>query len=99
MICEQGSGMFHDVLDDVVDQIRVATPTHAFEVREKIEKSLGRSAQLEAAGISVPTDDGNVILNCKVRAWYEHDLAERAAWSVAGVIAVENRLTIERGLG
>jgi osmotically-inducible protein OsmY len=79
----------------VVNQIRLAAAVHAGEVREKIEKALQRSAELEAHGISVQTDGGKVVLRGKVRAWYERDLAEQAAWSAPGVTAVEDHLTVE----
>jgi len=36
-----------------------------------------------------------VILKGRVRAWYERDIAERAAWSAPGVTEVQDRLTIE----
>ena len=63
----------------VINRIRIAAPAHADEVREKIEKALQRSAELEALGITVQTDGGKVVLRGKVRAWYERDLAEQAA--------------------
>jgi osmotically-inducible protein OsmY len=80
---------------DVINQVRIAAPVHAYEVREKIEKALQRSAELEAYGIAVQTDGGKVVLTGKVRAWYERELAEGAAWSAPGVTAVEDRLTVE----
>jgi osmotically-inducible protein OsmY len=80
---------------DVVNQIRVTTAVHAFEVKEKIEKALERSAELEASGITVQTDGGRVVLSGRVRAWYERDIAERAAWSAPGVTEVQDHLTIE----
>ena len=61
----------------VLNQIQVASPVHAIEVKDKIERALQRSAELEAA------------------AWYERDIAERAAWSAPGVTEVLDRLTIE----
>ena len=82
-------------LVDVVNQIRVASPVHAFEVKEKIEKALQRSAELEASRITVETEGGRVILKGKVHAWYERDIAERAAWSAPGVTEVQDRITIE----
>ena len=84
---------------DVINQIRLATPAQAHEVKEKIQKALERSAELEALGITVQTDGGKVVLRGKVRAWYERDVAERAAWSAPGVTAVEDHLTVEPGLG
>jgi osmotically-inducible protein OsmY len=80
---------------DVVNQIRVTSPVHAFEVKEKIEKALQRTAELEASRITVETEGGRVILKGKVRAWYERDIAERAAWSAPGVTEVQDRITIE----
>ena len=80
---------------DVLNQIRVASAIHAVEVKEKIEKALQRSAELEASRITVETEGGRVILKGRVRAWYERDIAERAAWSAPGVTEVQDRLTIE----
>jgi osmotically-inducible protein OsmY len=84
---------------EIVNQIRVAAPAQAFEVRDKIQKALERSAELEALGISIRTDGGKVVLSGKVRAWYERDLAERAAWSAPGVTVVENHLMVSPGSG
>jgi len=80
---------------DVVNQIRVAAPVYASDVKGKIRKALQRSADVEASRITVETDGGRVILSGKVRAWYERDLAERAAWSAPGVTEVHDQLTIE----
>jgi osmotically-inducible protein OsmY len=80
---------------DVINRICVASPVHAVEVREKIEKALRRSAEFEASRIAVETEGGRVILSGKVHAWYERDIAERAAWSAPGVTEVQDRITIE----
>ena len=79
----------------VLNQIRVASPVHAIEVKEKIEKALQRSAELEASRITVETEGGRVTLKGRVHAWFERDIAERAAWSAPGVTEVVDRLTIE----
>ena len=80
---------------DVVNQIRVTAPVRASDIREKIQKALQRSAEVEASRITVQTEGGRVVLSGKLRAWYERDIAERAAWSAAGVTEVQDHLTIE----
>jgi osmotically-inducible protein OsmY len=80
---------------DVLNQIRVASPVQAVEVKEKIENALRRSAELEASRITVETEGGRVILKGRVHAWYERDIAERAAWSAPGVTEVQDRIMIE----
>jgi osmotically-inducible protein OsmY len=80
---------------NVTNQIRVASAVRASEVKEKIQQALERNADIEAARITVHTEGGKVILSGKVRAWYERDIAERAAWSAPGVTEVQDRLTIE----
>ena len=75
----------------VANHIGVASAVHASEIREKIQKALQRSAEV----ITVHTEGGRVILRGKVRAWYERDIAERAAWSAPGVTEVQDQLTIE----
>jgi osmotically-inducible protein OsmY len=79
----------------VANQIRVASGVHASEIREKIQKALQRSAEVEASRITVQTEGGRVVLSGKVRAWYERDIAERAAWSAPGVTEVQDHLKIE----
>jgi osmotically-inducible protein OsmY len=84
---------------DVINQIRIAAPVDAPAVQDKIEKALQRSAELEAHAIAVAAEGSKVVLRGKVRAWYERELAERAAWSAPGVTVVENHLTVEPRLG
>ena len=79
----------------VINQIQVVAPIRASDIKEKIQKALQRSAEVEASGITVQTEGGRVVLSGKVRAWYERDVAERAAWSAPGVTEVQDHLTIE----
>nr|WP_246644679.1 BON domain-containing protein [Rhizobium laguerreae] len=64
------------------------------DVRRRIEEALKRSAEVDAGGISVKVQDDKVVLEGGVCAWHERGVAERTAWSVPGVTAVENHIRI-----
>lgn len=78
----------------VTNAVKVKPRASAYDVRQKIKGALERSAQIEADDISITTDGGKVTLSGKVHTWYERNLAERTAWSAAGVTQVEDRLTV-----
>lgn len=78
----------------VSNMIGIEPHVAAADVHRKIMDSLKRNAEVEADSIRVVVDNGKVILEGKVKAWYERNLAERAAWSAPGVKAVEDRLSI-----
>ncbi len=79
----------------VANLIRVNSPIQVPEVKEKIQKALHRSADLDASHITVQIDGGKVVLGGKVHAWYERDIAERAAWSAPGVTEVQDHIQVE----
>jgi osmotically-inducible protein OsmY len=79
----------------VANLIRISSPVAVTEVREKIQKALQRNADLDASRITVQTDGGKVVLGGKVHAWYERDIAERAAWSAPGVTDVQDHIQVE----
>jgi osmotically-inducible protein OsmY len=68
-----------------------ATPT---DVKRRIEEALRRSAELDAARITVESVGSEVILEGAVRSWAEREEAERAAWLAPGVTKVDNRIQI-----
>jgi osmotically-inducible protein OsmY len=74
--------------------IVIKPPVGATDVRAKIQSVFERDAQLDAAGIDVEAEGSKVTLTGNVRNWFERSEAMRAAWSVPGVIAVDNRLVI-----
>ena len=63
-------------------------------LRRKIEQALVRNAAVDARGIEVELVGPKVILRGTVRAWAEKQEAERVAWSMPGVTAVEDHITI-----
>lgn len=78
----------------LTNQISIKPQVQRLEVRDKIAKALARTAALDAAAISIQTDDGSVTLSGKVHSWIERKLVEDAAWSAPGVTEVTDKLTI-----
>jgi osmotically-inducible protein OsmY len=79
----------------VISNISLTPIVGVPDVKKKIEDALARHAQSEACGIKVSVQHGNkVYLEGEVDNWEERDLVRDAAWSVAGVQSVEDRLTI-----
>jgi osmotically-inducible protein OsmY len=78
----------------VTNDIKIKPHVAAYEVREKIEKALNRTASFEAQNLSINTDGGKVTLGGKLDNWYERDLAETAAWSVPGVTHVQDKIAL-----
>jgi osmotically-inducible protein OsmY len=64
------------------------------ELRRRIENALIRSAETDAAGITVEVDGDRIILRGTVRSWAERREAERVSWSAPGVTSVENRVVV-----
>lgn len=75
--------------------IRIHARPQVYEIEQKIENALRRSAELDASHITVRADAGKVVLEGKVHAWYERDLAEQAAWSARGVTEVSDRIEVD----
>jgi osmotically-inducible protein OsmY len=60
------------------------------DLKQKIEETLVRSAQMDAAGIVVEVEGGRVTLSGTVRSYAEQADAERAVSSAPGVTEVNN---------
>ncbi|MBB3545166.1 MULTISPECIES: BON domain-containing protein [unclassified Rhizobium] len=64
------------------------------DVKKRIEGALKRNADVEAERVEVAVLDGNVTLKGGVTGWRERTAAERAAWSIPGVVSVTNNLAV-----
>ncbi|MDE2228096.1 MAG: BON domain-containing protein [Alphaproteobacteria bacterium] len=80
----------------VVNIVAVRPRVDAADIEASLHAAFERSADLEASGITVAVKGGRVVLAGKVRSWIEREEAERAAWSVPGVTAVDDRIAITR---
>lgn len=79
----------------VTNQIEIKHRVLELDVKKRIEDALKRNAAVEARSIKVAVlDGGKVRLEGHVHAWSERRAAELAAWSAAGVHAVEDRLSV-----
>ena len=79
----------------VINDISLKATAIAPDVKRRIQEALTRRAQVEANTIRVDVLDGNKVkLEGKVNSWEEREAAADAAWSVAGVQSVDDRLMI-----
>lgn len=78
----------------VSNLIKVEPRVEAADVREKVMAALRRNAEVEADQIRITVKGDTVTIDGKVKAWYERELVERAAWSAPGVASVIDRVTI-----
>lgn len=79
----------------VANAITVAKAASIPEVKREIVRALHRAADMEARQITVEMKGSTVVLSGPVRAWYERELARKAAWSAPGVTSVEDRLHVQ----
>lgn len=79
----------------VINRITVQQPkVSAYEVNQRIEEALKRSAATEADRITVEAKNGKVTLRGTVRSWAEREDAERAAWAAPGVSEVDDEIAV-----
>ena len=78
----------------VNNQIKITPRVKPAEIKHMIEDAFRRSAAIDANGISIRADGGEVVLTGKVRTWSERVQAQQTAWSAPGVTQVKNELAI-----
>jgi len=65
------------------------------EIKNKIHASLQRTVAAEANSINVAVSLGSVTLSGSTRSWAERANAAQAAWSVPGVMHVDNFISVD----
>ncbi len=78
----------------VINNIQIRPRVTVTDVRAKIRAAFERAADLEAGGVVIDVTDGRVTLRGRVHSWPEREAARRAAWSVPGVVAVEDHISV-----
>ncbi len=78
----------------VTNLIEVKVAPSPSDVKDRIMAAFKRNADLDASTITVVADGGTVRLGGKVHAWYERQIAERAAWAAPGVNRVEDNIAV-----
>lgn len=78
----------------VTNLIEVKTAPSSVDVKDRIVAALKRSADVDASTINVVTEGDTVKLGGRVHAWYERQVAERAAWAAPGVNKVIDNIVI-----
>lgn len=64
------------------------------EIRQQIAERLLRQAEFDAGQIRVQLRDSRVVLEGTVHSWAEVSDAEDVAWTIPGIVEVENRLQV-----
>ncbi|KAA6170223.1 BON domain-containing protein [Pseudomonas veronii] len=78
----------------VDNRLTLSPRVDVVDIRKRIEDALKRNAEVDAKDIHVRVDGDVVRLDGKVHLWRERKLVERAAWSVPGVMRVEDHLLL-----
>jgi osmotically-inducible protein OsmY len=74
--------------------IKIEPRVEAADIKDQIMAALKRNAEVEADAIRITVKNGTVTIDGKVKAWYERDLVEQAAWSAPGVASVIDRIRV-----
>jgi osmotically-inducible protein OsmY len=78
----------------VSNSVKVANPVNVGDIRKRIEDAFERQADLDARSVTISVDGNQVTLNGHVKAWFERQAAERAAWAAPGVSRVVDHISV-----
>ena len=78
----------------VTNHIKLLPRVSTIDVSSRIKDALRRTADADAQQIEIEAKDGRVTLRGTVHSWNERAQATRAAWGTAGVMTVDDRLTV-----
>jgi osmotically-inducible protein OsmY len=78
----------------VSNDITIKPTVPPMGVKEAIEKAFKRNAEIDAENVMVSADGGKVTLSGSVGSLVEREKISSAAWNAAGVIAVQDNLTV-----
>jgi len=81
-------------VNNINNQIKIEPAVEATDVKEQIEAALKRNVELECDHINVTVDGDRVVLTGRVKAFYERELAQLAAWRAPGVKKVVDNITV-----
>ncbi len=79
----------------VSNTIEVRPLVDAANVRDGIVRAFERNAHAAGSKIKVSVEGTTVVLSGQARSWAERRVAEQAAWSVAGVTAVRDTISVD----
>jgi osmotically-inducible protein OsmY len=79
----------------IINNIEIRSRAKAEDIRKKIEAALKRRAEVEARELRINVrNNDTVVLEGSIANWGERFAIRTAAWSVPGVKAVEDHLTV-----
>ena len=78
----------------VTNLIAIKPKVEPENLKEKIERTFTRQAELDARNISVEVDGRTVTLRGSVRSWAERRDAEKIAYAAPGVTLVKNEIKV-----
>jgi osmotically-inducible protein OsmY len=78
----------------VINDIRLEPAPTPPDLRGQLEAALDRNAAIGECSIGIYAEEGKVTLTGTVDSWHQREVAERIAWSIAGVTEVDDKIVL-----